>query len=261
MPKQPSKIRWREVDEETLRRTVNNFNAKIYRIRRKNPVYDDFPDYTENYLPKPILKADYEDLKKKIYSRNDFNKLVNRYQRFTKPGAEEPVKTERSGKTTKWFENELSIGNRTANQIKANDLKRLGDQPLTSSGVPQGGTRKQQGDIWREELKPRDMNIKNKSSKELEKALEDIDSIIFDAERLLGLSSYRDNYLSTMEDMGYPDDLISLVESIPLDVFYDTTKLDTDANIEFLYWEDYNEYVWKCARLRNLWGSVKAKLK
>ena len=39
------KIRWRETDEQELKRVVRNFNAKIRRLEKKNP-------QIKEYLPK-----------------------------------------------------------------------------------------------------------------------------------------------------------------------------------------------------------------
>ena len=253
-------MRWSNADEELLRKTINNFNAKIWRIRRKNPSYDDFPDYTEKYLPQTLTAEDVRAIRDMIYSRNDFNKIVNRYQRFSRKGAEEPVKTKRSGKMTKWMENEITIGNRTRNQIRANKKEELGEKPLTSRGEPVGGKRKEQGDVWQEYLNPVEFDIQNKSNEELKRTLSAIDSEIFDSNRLIGMQSYKDNYLTTMDNFGYPPALITLVESIPVDLFYETTITDTDATIEFLYWEDYQEYQYKVQALYSLWGAVKSKI-
>lgn len=260
MSKHPPKMRWTNADEELLKRTINNFNAKIYRIRRKNPQHENFPDYVENYLPKPLLSADVESLRGTIYSRNDFKKIINRYQRFSKKGAEDPIKTKRSGKMTKWMQTEINIGNRTRNQIRANKKEELGEKPLTSRGEPVGGKRKEQGDVWQEYLNPVEFDIQNKSNAEIERTLKAIDSEIFDSNRLLSAQSYKDNYLSTMDDFGYPEQLISLVESIPVDVFYETTVTDTDATIEFLYYETYQEFQYKTQALYRLWSVAKSKI-
>lgn len=73
-------IKWREIDDEKLRRAVKNYNAKISRLKND-------PEYgiDRHLLPR---KASYRELRKQIGTRKDFNKQIDKLQGFSKRGGE-----------------------------------------------------------------------------------------------------------------------------------------------------------------------------
>lgn len=71
MSKQPN-IRWRQSDNESLRKAVKNYNAKITRLAKSKPELKD-------HLPE---RASMKTLREKIGTRADFNRQLGKLQEF-----------------------------------------------------------------------------------------------------------------------------------------------------------------------------------
>ena len=111
MQKTP-KIRIRKQDKDKVKKTVRNFNAKIDRIVKKNPLL-------KNIVPNKITQAELLN----INNRRDFNNKLRSYNRFLKRGAQEIIKNDRGTATTKWQYNEALINIRTINRQRSQKLK------------------------------------------------------------------------------------------------------------------------------------------
>lgn len=90
-----SLIKWKRKDYLTLGRAISNFNKKINRLNAEEK---------KLYLPETI---DYKEVKGKIYTRNELNRILNSLKRFSKAGAENPIITEGNRVLTKWEAKEL----------------------------------------------------------------------------------------------------------------------------------------------------------
>lgn len=73
-------IKWRESDEQKLRRAVKNYNAKISRLE-KDPEYG----IDRHLLPR---RASVKDLREQIGTRKDFNRQIDKLQSFSQRGGE-----------------------------------------------------------------------------------------------------------------------------------------------------------------------------
>lgn len=93
-------IRWRKQDYLSLGRAVSNFNKKINELQKEEKKF---------YLPETVS---YKDIKPKIYTRNEFNRILNSLKRFSKKGAENPVLTRDYNVITKWEQQELRKTNK-----------------------------------------------------------------------------------------------------------------------------------------------------
>ncbi len=123
MPRQYN-IKWRQQDFDKLKKTVNNFNAKITRTIKKNPAL-------ESVLPEK-LKANL--LKKQILTRKDFNKTIARLERFNKRrDATKIITNERGVISTKWELNEARLNVKNLNQQRAYRRKTSGASPSTGT--------------------------------------------------------------------------------------------------------------------------------
>lgn len=260
MPKQQPKINWRDRDIEELSRTVKNFNAKIYRLRKKNQ-YTDIPDYAENYLPKPILKKDMENIISNIGTRVDFNRVTNRLQRFSRIGAEEPMRGDRYNKITKWDVQEYQIDQRVLNRKLNEEKQRIGEKEQLSGGKETGSKRSQTGQKWEERFRTDNRDPMKLSRREWDLARKRMDAKLrsfYDTEQM---EMYKINYLVALDNFGYPDELIDFVADIPNDVFYETTIVDEDGDIDFIYFEtenhNFNDMV---NRLWDVWRKASSKI-
>lgn len=73
-------IKWRESDEQKLRRAVKNYNAKISRLE-KDPEYG----FDKHLLPRRVSA---KELRQQIGTRKDFNKQIDKLEGFSKRGGE-----------------------------------------------------------------------------------------------------------------------------------------------------------------------------
>lgn len=71
-------IRWRETDEDQLRKAVKNYNAKISRLEKADPL-------GRGLLPR---KASMETMRAKIETRQDYNRELRKLQSFSQRGGE-----------------------------------------------------------------------------------------------------------------------------------------------------------------------------
>lgn len=93
-------IKWRKQDYLSLGRAVSNFNKKINELQKEEK---------KLYLPETVS---YKDIKSNIYTRNEFNRIMNSLKRFSKKGAENPVLTRDYNVITKWEQQELRKTNK-----------------------------------------------------------------------------------------------------------------------------------------------------
>ena len=137
-------IRWGRSDYSKLSHLVRRVNEKIFAIEVKRPEIADFqPEYLE-----------YQELKAQIKMRQDLNRVLKRYKRYLREGAEEIVTSSRSAKDTKWAVSEFTIAKRADNAQKARKRKELEGKEVTVAGKGQGSTRAEMGPIKQNELKP-----------------------------------------------------------------------------------------------------------
>lgn len=171
-------MRWNQNDYDTLRKTVKNFNKKIERILKKNPEYKD-------YLPS---KINYMDIKHSIYSRKDFNRNINSYNRFLKSGSEKPILSKSGIKTTEWEKKELAIKVRTINTQRA--LKRKAANVSTEKGT--------MGTIKSNNLQPKKFDIDKISIKSWGAFTESVEKQIQSDYYQKQAEQYKKNYLNAI---------------------------------------------------------------
>lgn len=225
MSNEKSKIRWRNSDTAELQRVINNFNAKLYRTQKKNPDSVD-------YLPSRVKKS---DIIKSIETRADFNRTLKSLQRFSKKGAEKLVKSSRGAKATQWEVDEFKRKQRLENARRKREKKKLDEKPVTSRGKPTGLKRGEMGSVRENSLKPSKKKFENLSQKEWDKAKSAIDKALDVRHREQRKQHMKDNYIKGLQNAGYSDDVIKLVEDTELDDFLETVETDTEATIDFIY--------------------------
>ena len=220
-----SSIRWRESDTRELQRIINNFNAKIYRLRKNHPELKD-------YLPDTVKK---KDVIKGIETRADFNRTIKSLQRFTKRGAENPVKSSRGAKSTEWEVGEFKLKQRIENARRTRERKKLEDKQVKSRGKETGVKRAEMGSIKENALKPSKKKFDNLSQKEWELAKRNIDNLLNASYRDERLLKMKDNYIKGLITAGYSDELIEMVRGLDPDKFIETVTTDQDATFDFIF--------------------------
>lgn len=205
----------------------------------------------QEYLPKRVKKS---DIVKSIETRADFNRIISSLKRFSVQGAEEPVKSSRGAKSTKWEVDEFMHKQRIENARRTRERKKLNEEEMKSRGKKLGMKRGEMGTIRENELKPSRKKFTNLSQKEWELAKGYIDNMLDASYREDKQKRMKANYIKGMIEAGFSQGLIDLVEKTPLDKFIKTFNTDTEATFDFIY--DPLELIIKENALRGVWGNA-----
>ena len=236
-------IRWRESDEQELKRVVRNYNAKINRLIKKNP-------QTENVLPEKIQVA---QLKELINTRQDLNRELNALKRFSKRGAEEIVvipNTDYNLKTTKWQKTEMNRRIGIINRKRARRLEEIQNLEMTSRGEKLGYTRGQlgMGRVNENSLKPMQAFTRTMNQADLKwkwKAIRKESQSTYFTDKDFKL---RDTYIKTLSENYNVKDIQDVIDSIgKMDIKEFLLKFEEEGGtLEFAYppnKEQYGAYV------------------
>ena len=224
MPKQYN-IRWGRSDYSKLSHLVRKVNKKVFEIEVKRP---DIADYQPDMI-------DYQDLKSQIRTRQDFQNIVNRYERYLREGSEEVRTSERGAKASEWAVKEFEIAQRAENVRRANTRKKLGEQEVTIAGKATGVKRAEMGSTKENATRPSKKKFDNQSQREW-----DLASKLFERKMLSSYSDDRqkqmiENYVKGLIAEGYSDELQQLMNKIPLDKFLEVIDTDETATFSFIY--------------------------
>lgn len=234
-------IHWRRSDYSRLSHLTRKVNKKIFEIQVTRP---DIAEYQPAML-------DYKELKNSIKTRRDLKNIINRYERYLREGAEEVIKTDRGGVLTNWTAKEIKIHDLTENARRARTQKKLQEKPVTIAGKETGVKRAEMGSIKENEVKPRTHNIKNMSKSEIENLMRLIDKKLHSAYNTEKQQKMLENYVKGLISEGYSDDLIKLMDKVPIDVFMELVDTDEVATFDFIY--DPVELSARSENLYNLW--------
>ena len=218
-------IRWGRSDYSKLSHLVRKVNKKVFEIEVKRP---DIAGYQPAML-------DYQDVKENIKTRQDFNNFIKKYNRYLREGVEETLKSDRGAVASKWAVREFEIAQRAENTRRRATAKRLGEQDVTIGGKSTGVKRAEMGKIKENAVRPSQKKFKNQSQREW-----DLASRLFDKKMH---STYNDerqqkmieNYVKGLIAEGYNDELIDLMNKIPLSKFLEVVDTDEKATIDFIY--------------------------
>lgn len=237
-------IRWRPVDEEKLQRVVRNYNAKRRRLINIDPSQ-------EEILPgRLILK----EVRSSIGTRRDFNNTINRIQRFSRRGSEQVINVQGT-EITKYEYAELKRSIRRLNNIRTAEREALESMALKSRGEEVGYT-VGMGDITIRSLRNRQLNLRNKSRRELEHYLDFIELQSTDKYYIEKARNYKKNYLDAFskEFSGMPffEEFYYQLQQIPPEIFTEVLYTDTEGGIDFVY--DEIERMSRYEQLAGVWS-------
>lgn len=241
MPKQYN-IRWGRSDYSKLSHLVRKVNKKILNIEVKRP---DIAGYQPSML-------DYQNAKAQIKTRQDFNNFINKYERYLRDGVEEVERSVRGAKASLWEINEFNIAQRAENVRRANTRKRLGEMEVKIGGKGTGVKRSEMGSIKENEAKPSRKKFKNMSQEEWKRAFVLMEKKMrsdYDVERKQHMI---ENYIKGLINEGYSDELLQILNKVPLDKFMEVIDTDEVASFDFIY--DPIELRGKQERLIELWS-------
>ena len=247
-----STIRWGESDAEKISREIQKFNAKIYRVKSKNPD-------VIGILPQTIKKEDkkklIEELKTK--SRSEFKKEINSLARFTRKGAEKIITSKTGNKVTAWEKREVGLKVAQINRERTRERKIVENMDATSRGEKIGLNRGEMGSERMNELKPKKYNFdKIKGGKEWEKFKASVDKQASPESRNERMEAYKTNYITSLKNAygEYAKDIIDLVEGLPAEKVVETYYTEQEATPIFQY--DKLEMDFKLDILERIWQGV-----
>lgn len=132
-------IRWKQSDNDDLRKVVKNFNAKISRLEKKHPEM-------KYALPERVKVKEIREL---IQTRTDLERELNALRRFSSErGAEKLVDVPGNKynlQITKWQKNEMSRRVGVINRKRKSRLDVISDIEMKSRGETLGYTKGQIG--------------------------------------------------------------------------------------------------------------------
>lgn len=131
-------IRWKQSDNDELKKAVKNFNAKISRLEKKNPEM-------KYALPERVTMREMREL---IDTRQDLKRELNALRRFSQRGAEELIEVPENKynlQITKWQKNEMSRRAGVINRKRKDRLDTISDIEMKSRGENLGYTKGQIG--------------------------------------------------------------------------------------------------------------------
>jgi hypothetical protein len=167
-------------------------------------------------LPEKIKKADFMQ---KVETRQDYNRELQSFERFSQRGAEKPVVSKTGNTVTKWEKNEVSLKVANVNRARAKEREHYNlDRPNM-----QMGTRKQN------ELKPKEFDFdKIRKGKEWELYKKTLEKQVKANHKNQVMEDYKKNYLANItNNLGEAgDELYDFISRVPADVLYE------------VYWED-----------------------
>lgn len=235
-------IRWGRRDYSRLSHLTRKVNKKIFEIEVTRP---DIKDYQPQML-------DYQEVKKSIKTRSDFNHIMKQYERYLREGSEEIVKSDRGAVDTKWAVNEFNINQRAENRRRAKKKAEIGEKPVTIANKLTGAKRKEMGKIKENETHASKKKFKDKSQQEWEMAKNLFEKKMRSTYNEERKRLYMENYIKGLISEGYPDDVVEMMNKIPLGKFMEIIDLDEVASIDFIY--DPIELKIRSDKIRELWA-------
>ena len=224
----PSKMRWSEADRQEFAKLRKNFNAKITRLRTKNPEMADF-------LPPEIKISD-------VYSRADFNRLKKAGSMFTERGSEKKIKFH-GEEVPLFFKKRMQYIQKVENARRARRREQFTPEKGTANMAIEAGNAP--------------MRMKGrKSVYDLVKAKERLEAMFTDAKKQGKTRLYKKNYLDALDrimgPLGAP--IRELIQDLPADIFAKALERDYELSIDFVY--DYIDAKIKAEALFNRWYEV-----
>lgn len=239
------KMRWKEKDKNELQKLVNNFNSKVKYWSDKG-----------NVTPH---KLSVKELKKNIYSRNDFKQIIKSYSKYLKRN--EGLKTieTKSGKVVTKFEYNLTKRLwRKKEKWKAQRREKLLNEEVIKDGKKMGYTYSHPyaPQDYLEELEPQqfilDIEENNITKKRWESFSKSVENYISNNHELITDNQYKENYIKALKKSNIPDEIIKAVEKInPSEIVRLLRDNYLQTDISFVY-DKYN-YSLVIERLKSFW--------
>lgn len=220
------KIRWRESDEEKLKKVVKSFNAKRNRLIKKDLEYYEI-------LPNSLSV---KELRKQLKegSRKNFQKTLKEYERFLRKGSEGIIENANGIRTTKWQKKEIENKIKSINMTRKAELERLKKIDPNIEGKPH----LTMGDTTVQNLKPKKFNFdKIRKGKEWEKFVESVEKQAMESYNEGKYEEYKRRFLKAIDNIlgEAGDELKKIIEFLDAKFIYDAYYKDPLLSIDYVY--------------------------
>lgn len=231
-------IKWRENDIIKLRKTVKNFNAKIARVIKKNPELAKFQ-------PKKITV---KELRENITTRQDFNRNINRYRRYSRKGSEAPIQSKSGMNVSRWQKKETEIMTSIENRYKNKIKKQF--PPSPEKGTM--GAHKERN------TEPTEINFEKRSRKSFDDLFRRLEKHLKSSYNDEQNELYKSNYLKALKnemfDIKGAKKLYDKLSEIDADFFVENFYNDPKLQIDFIYDQEYRKKAFSA--LRKNWNKA-----
>ena len=218
-------IRWGRSDYSRLSHLVRKVNRKVFEIEVKRP---DIAGYQPAML-------DYSELKEQIKTRQDFNRLMNKYNRYLREGAEEIKKSDRGAVATNFEIKEFEIAQRAENVRRANMRKKLGEEDVTIAGKSTGVKRAEMGSVLNNATKPSKKKFNNMSQGDWKHAFQEFEKKMRSTYNEEMRADQLRRYVKGLIAEGYSDELLQILNKVSPEDFDRVFYSDETATIDFIY--------------------------
>lgn len=262
-------IRWKQSDNEEIRKTVKNFNAKIARLEKKYDKLISQETDTEkrrqlrtekNALPE---RTSAKQIKELVETRQDYKRELNVLKRFSKRGSEDIVDVPDNKynlKTTRWQKNEMArmvgIVNRKRKdkyeevyeytaEYKGQELGySIGELGMGSTDINQ----LRQTKAFNPSMSARDLNKKFKVLKE------ESQSTFWQKQEMIMKENYKNALLQSYAEDDI-DEVLDVIENMDFKDFYKKfmSQVGKFENVYFPDREQYSDYV---EQLKSIWTPI-----
>lgn len=223
--------------------SVINFRRKdvgklSYAIRKFNEKIRELEGLEKEFAPEEV---NYRELKERITTRREFNRVVNSLKRFTRSGQEDIIKLDSGENISKWERHELGLATRRATRMLTSEYMKEVQNPVNVFGMK--GDRITQIEAT---LKSLDNIYTSKGSK-FKKLKEKVFKLGASDKEIKKAKIYKENYLKGLTDKQFKtfsnyDVFMKYINTKlknPLKFFEEIQKSEALSN--FFFWYDSTE--------------------
>jgi len=227
MPNKRPAIKWRDTDEEKLSRAVRNYNRKLDRLAKTQP-------YLADMLPDRLNKR---ELKNRIMTRSDFNRVVRSAERFSQRGAEQIVTNEAGFSLTRYEKREVAYKLSAVNRRRAELLQKYEAMEVMSQGKTTGQKRGQMPSIRMRELAPKKFNWSTMTRQHYDQFVKTLNKQAYDKFTEQKNALHKRNYIKAFKAVfgNTQPELLKRLMELPAEDIVDKYYTDQNATFDFYY--------------------------
>lgn len=245
-------IRWRKSELKDLQKKINNYNAKIKRLQKKN--------YAEDLLPEKISFAKIRD---SITNREDYKRELELIKSFTNRYSENiAFKSDRGAKIPVFMKKQIEIKLKQINKLREEEKSIFGNLEATDRGKGMGVKAIDTSLTNIHHLNPKQFKKEHMSRKDLWAFNESLKE--YDIKKDKRYSMYKSSYYKAIYSVfgdGLGEDkaeeLIEILEQLPPEKIIEKYYTDINMDIDFIY--ERVDLILRYEALMESWSSTLKK--